>query len=92
MLLNTTRTNITIERSPREMLDKLKSKILDGRVDAAATPWQSPRYIEDNPMFPEHSSNDTIDFVLGMDFPKVTKSPETKSKVRNDTVMELAKQ
>jgi hypothetical protein len=82
MILNTNPTNITIEMSLREMMDKLKGKIWgkkDGRVDAAASPFESPPgYINDNPMFPAKSSvpssNDTIDFVLGMDFPKVEKS------------------
>jgi len=65
------------------MLDKLKKKILgksEGKVSMLESPTESPpEYVDDNPMFPAkpsvHSSNDTIGFVLGTDYPKVTKSP-----------------
>jgi len=64
------------------MFEKLKSKIK--AVPKPASPsveypsMPSPSYVADNPMFPTHpsvhKSNETIGFVLGVDFPKVEKT------------------
>ena len=68
------------------MLDKLKRKILgksEGKVNVLESPTESPpEYVVGNPMFPAkpsvYSSHDTIGFLLGTDYPKVTKSPKKK--------------
>lgn len=84
------------------MLEKMKGKLLgkkDGQKEMGIeSPMESPPvYVEDNPMFPAkpsvHQSNETMGFVLGMDFPKVAKSPKKKKSSEKQTVeVQSAKQ
>ena len=85
------------------MLDKLKGKISGKKSRPTGgmgieSPMESPpEYADNNPMFPAkpsvHQSTDTMGFVLGMDFPKVAKSPKRKkSKDKQEVYGDSGKQ